>query len=181
MTRLIITATKYFIIGHTKTQEFFTFHSCLDKFSSEWALGLGKHIFHAEMRFNGYRSLIREGTRKHSFRLSLLAFDEWVDGTHRLAVLSCGPGKGTFLMLPGGRGPNVKGAVESEPNTEHNGPITRSAITPLCLLAFHLRSRCSNFCELILSQTQLNKKKQLWVHVKTRAVNRLKKKNCTFL
>lgn len=135
MTRLIITATKYFIIGHTKTQEFFTFHSCLDKFSSEWALGLGKHIFHAEMRFNGYRSLIREGTRKHSFRLSLLAFDEWVDGTHRLAVLSCGPGKGTFLMLPGGRGPNVKGAVESEPNTEHNGPITRSAITPLCLLS----------------------------------------------
>lgn len=126
MTRLIITAIKYFIIGHTKTQEFFTFHSCLDKFSSEWALGLGKHIFRAEMPFNGYRSLIRKGTRKHSFHLGPLAFDEWADETHRSAVRSCGPGKGTFLTLPGGHGPNVRGAVESEPNADHSGPITRS-------------------------------------------------------
>lgn len=175
MTRLIITATKYFIIGHTKTQEFFTFHSCLDKFSSERELGLCKHIFHTDMQFNGYRSLIRRG-RESILSVSVLsrsrcregvvrplAFDEWVDGTHRLAVVSCGPGKGTFLMLPGGHGPRQQRSRRVCTNTEHGGPITRSAIAPLP----HLCSRRFNVSERIPSAQQLDKQKQLRVRVET--------------
>ncbi len=154
MTRLIITATKYFIIGHTKTQEFFTFHSCLDKFSSEREFG---HIFHTDMRFNGYRSLIRIGTRAHSFSCEAPGI-WWMSGRDSSAG-------GSEMRVRKGhlsnaaRWPRAKTAKEPQSLYQHWTQHRNHT-------AFHLCSHWFNVSERIPSAKQL-KLRQLGVCVKT--------------